>query len=453
MKLIFKTLIVSFCVFASVASLPAQEKNTFSLKGAIDYAISNNTQVLNATTNERRAIAQKNEVRGLGLPQLNASFDFKDYIERPTSILPDFVGGDLSKTIAVQFGTVYNATAGLSLSQLLFSGDYIVALQSSATFIELSTQNILKTETDVAETVAKSYYAALINKERYKLLSENAERLSRIKDDTEKMYNSGFVEKIDLNKIQVAYNNLVIEKNNLEKLLALGYAMLKYQMGVPMEEEIILTDSLSGSMTMDVSTNTESFTYSNRIEYKMLETQTELSKLNLKRHKYGYLPNLAFYGSLSSQAQRNEFNFFQSNTDKWYPIALIGLTMNVNLFDGLQRNYRIQQTQFDVLENSRNLENLERGIDLELERVSIMLNNSYSSLQNQKDNMEMAREILEVTSKKYKAGTSTSMDVINAESALTEAQSNYFNALYNTLIAKIDFDKATGTLINTQGLD
>lgn len=426
--------------------LHAQTDNAYSLKQAIEYTLTHQMTILNAVADEEKAVAQKNEVRGTGLPQVNASFDFKDFVERPTNLLPaEFFGGQPGEFIPVQFGTKYNATASLEVSQLLFSGEYIVALQSSSTYIELSQKMTRRTREEAVIAVTKSYYSVLVNEERLTLVAENLGQLEKLKNETEAGYKAGFIEKIELDRLTVSYNNLEAELQNLRKMVSLGYAMLKFQMGMDLSEPLTLSDSLDENTVREINVSQDDFDYENRSEVQLLNTQLQLSKQNMKRYKYGYAPSLLAYGNLSAQAQRNEFDFFTNG--KWYPIGIIGLTMRVPIFDGLQRNYKIQQTRFDVIKLENNRANLQKGIDLELETARIGLENSLVVLDNRKENIALARSIFDVAGKKFSAGTGSSMEVIAAETALMEAQANYYNALYGALIAKTEYQKAKGTIL------
>ncbi|MDH5398309.1 MAG: TolC family protein [Cyclobacteriaceae bacterium] len=438
--------LILFLILLYITPLRGQGVDSYSLKEAIDYALIHQADILNAVADEERAVAQKNEVRGIGLPQINASFDFRDFVELPTSLIPaEFFGGTPGEFMAVQFGTKYSATASLEASQLLFSGDYVVALQSSGTFIELSKKMTQKTRVDVAVAVAKSYYSILVNEERLKLVSDNLIQLEKLKNETKAGFDAGFIEKIDLDRLTVSFNNLEAELQNLKKVLVLGYAMLKFQMGMDLSGQVILRDTLDENMVRQVDVSADGFEYEDRAEVQLLRTQLELSQQNLKRHKMGYAPNLLAYGSFSSQAQRNEFNFFSN--ERWYPIGIVGLTMKVPLFDGLQRNYRIQQSKFEIMKLENSMVNINRGIDLELESAKVGLQNSLVVLDNRKANIELARSVFDTAGKKFSAGTGSSMEVIGAETALMEAQANYYNALYAAMIAKIDFEKAKGTIL------
>lgn len=429
----------------------AQNKNeaakNISLKEAIEFGMANNVNMKNAELDIDASRYKKKEIAGMGLPQISSSFDVKDYEKIPTQLLPgEFFGAPPGTYIPVQFGVKYNATGSIQASQIVFNSDYIVALQSSKSFLELSEKNYQRSQIETKTIITKAYYTALVSRERLKLLQANVDRLKKLAEDTKLLNTNGFVEKIDVNRITVAYNNLISEKEKVERMVGLTESVLKFQMGMEIKTQINLTDSLSLETipTFDMSTSSE-FNYKNRIEYSLLESQQKLNELDVKRGKLRYLPSVFLYGNYSAQAQRNEFDFFDTQK-KWYPIGIIGGTINLPLFDGFQNHYRLQQSKVNLMKTMNNRDNLKNAIDLEIETSKSGFLNALNTLNIQKTNIELAKEVYDVSKKKYEQGNGSNIEVMNAETALKEAQTNYYNAMYDYYNAKIDYEKATGVI-------
>ena len=165
----------------------------------------------------------------------------------------------------------------------------------------------------------------------------------------------------------------------------------------------------------------------------------------------GYLPTLAAYGSYQYNTQRSTPNIFESDksnaSKQWYKIALIGATLNLTIFDGLQRHYKIQQAKITSQKNINTLKNVELAAQLESSVASISFNNALKSLAINKKNMDLAVHVYDVVQKKYAQGVGSNLEIVNAQSSLREAEINYYNAVYDAIIAKIDYQKATGTLV------
>lgn len=429
----------------------AQSQNAgsanYSLKQAIDYAFKNSPNYLNAELEIQNSKYRKKEVLGVGLPQINSSVDLKDYIDIPTSLLPgQFFGAPAGTFIPVKFGTKYNATAGFSASQLIFSSDYIVGVKAAKELINLSTINVNRSKTELVSSVSKAYYNVVVNKERTKLLDANIIKLKKIFADTKAFNQQGFVEQIDLERLEVQYNNLVVEKEKTDRLIGLSESLLKFQMGYKISEPIVLTDSLTFENNDVASLLSGKIDISKRADYQLLQSQQRLYQLDLKRQRLGYLPTVAAYGSYQFNAQRQKFDF-TDGSQSWYKISLIGGTLNLNIFDGLQRHNRIQQAKIAVQKGENNLKNIELAAEIEATISEVTYQNAYASLQTQKRNMQLAQHVFDVSQKKYEQGVGSNLEITNAQTALKEAQTNYYNAVYDMIVSKIDFQKATGTLV------
>ncbi|MBL7888676.1 MAG: TolC family protein, partial [Bacteroidia bacterium] len=319
-KIIIAIGIVSF-ILPSYGQTKESNSYAFSLQQAIDFALQNQNNVKNAVLDEQIAKAKVKEITGMGLPQINASFDLKDFLEIPTSLIPaEFFGGPPGSFAAVKFGTQYQATAGFDASQLIFSGDYFLGLKASKVFVELSQKSIQRTKIETAATVSKAYYTVLVNQERIKLMDANVARIKKALDDTKALYDNGFVEKIDYDRLSVTYNNLLVEQEKVNRLLNLGVYLLKYQMGMDVNATLTLSDKLE-DVKFDITSNVsaEKLDYSKRVEYSLFETQRDLAKLDLKRNRFSYLPTAVAYGSLNGSALRNEFDIFDTKKS-WFPM-------------------------------------------------------------------------------------------------------------------------------------
>lgn len=432
--------------FAQVTK-SAESNSSFSLQQAIDYAYKNSPNYLNAELEIQSSRYKRKEVLGVGLPQINSSVDLKDYIDIATSLLPgQFFGAPAGTFIPVKFGTKYNATAGFSASQLIFSSDYIVGLKAAKEVINLSTINVYRSKSELVSSVSKAYYNVVVNKERIKLLDANIIKLKKIFDDTKAFNQQGFAELIDVERLEVQYNNLVVEKEKTDRLIGLSENLLKFQMGYKITDSIILSDSLSIENNETSSLISGKIDLNKRADFQLLQSQQRLNHLDLKRQRLGYLPTVSAYGSYQFNAQRQQFDFFDAS-QKWYKISLIGGTLNLNIFDGLQRNNRIQQAKIAVLKGENNLKNIELAAELEASVSEISYSNAYASLQTQKRNLTLAQHVFDVSQKKFEQGIGSNLEITTAQTSLKEAQTNYYNAIYDMIVARIDYQKAVGTLV------
>lgn len=416
----------------------------FSLKEAIDYALNHQSAVLNAQIDEEIA---KNDVKktvGTGLPQVSTTFNFQDYLKVPTSLLPGEFFGQPGTQIPVKFGVKYNSSAGIELNQLLFDGTYIVGLQASKTYKELSVRTSTRTKIETVVAVTKAYYSVLVNKEQLTLIDANLVQLTKSFNDTEAMFKNGFAEKIDADRLLVLKNNLETERENATRSLSINIDLLKFQMGMPVTAALEPVDKISDVRAQPVSTSVaDTSAYKARIEYSLLETQKKLNLLDVKRYKSTFLPTLKGFASATKSFQSDNFsNLYDQN----YPTSVIGLTLSWNLINGGQRIYQLRNAKLVVKQTENQMQDLKNGIVNEISTTQKLYANSQRSLENQERNLKLAEEILRVTRIKYEQGIGSSLEVTTAETSQKEAQNNYITALYNLLINKVDLDKATGKI-------
>jgi outer membrane protein TolC len=440
---------LTLAIFTGLATVNAQQIDTasypYSLQQCVDYALQHNVAVQNVILDQTAASEKVKETDGIGLPQINSTAQIQHFVEIPTTVIPGggLFGGMPGTYQKIQLGTSDNASLGFTATQLLFNGSYFVGLKAAKTYEELAQKNVDRTKTETSAEVTKAYYTVLVNNEKKKLLDANLERVKKLVDDTKAFNQNGFVEKIDVDRITVTYNNLKTEVENINRLLDLSIVLLKYQMGMDQSAKLTLTDKIDNiNFQMEVPAS-GTFAYKNRIEYQLYDIDLTGKRLLLKSDRMGYLPSIALFGNMSTNCYRSKFDFFAAHTP-WYPIGIVGLQVNIPIFDGLQRHYRIQQDEIGVLKAQNNLVFIEQTIDMQQAVAKANLQNSSASLQSQKDNMALAQDVFESAQKKYDQGVGSNLEVVNAQTALKEAQTNYFNALYDALIAKVDYDKSVG---------
>jgi outer membrane protein len=427
-------------------SLMAQQTESyqFSLQQAIDYALKHQANVLNAQIDEEIAKNKVRETTGIGLPQVSSSFAFQDFLKVPTSLIPgEFFGEPAGTYVPVQFGVKYQSSVGVDVSQLVFDGSYLVGLQAAKTYKELSIRNSKRTKIETAVAVSKAYYSVLVSNEQLNLLDANLGRLKKSLFDTEAYYKNGFVEKVDVDRLRVLNNNLETERQNVIRLLDLNTKLLKFQMGMPIDADLKVTDAIE-RLTLDKEIAlADTASYKNRIEFGLLQTQKRLNELDLKRYKSQFLPSLAAFGSFSRSYQNNSFDNLYNT---YFPTSLVGMRVTLPLFTSGQRLFRVKMAKLNVQKSENDLNNLKNGINLEITQAKTSYLNGVQSLDNQQRNMELSQEVLRVSKIKYEQGVGSSLEVTTAETALKEAQNNYIKALYDLLISKVNLDKALGKI-------
>lgn len=437
----------------------AQQKYSFTLQQCLDYAYTNATSLQKSQLDEQIAKAKVNETIGIGLPQINGTAQLLYNFELRPAFLPAFflAGSNPSAPppdpnaefvpIRGIFAPRYQGDAGITISQIIFNGSYFVGLEAAKTYRQLAQKNTKATKITVTENVTKAYFSLLVAKERATVLENNLARLDSLIKDTKALNQQGFVENIDLNRLEVAANNLRAEQDKVKRLIELSTELLKFQMNMPAQDELVIVGSIRDYQLEQLPDENQKPDYKNRIEYATLETGVALTKLDLKNKNFSGYPSLIAIGQMGYSTGARFFSNVGDFKNRWLGYGTVGLQLNVPLFAGMQRKYSMQQTRLELKKLEQDKRSLEQAIDFQTRQSQITLSNAITTLEVQKRNMELAREVIRVSEIKYKQGVGTSTDVVNAQTAFKEAETNYYAALYDALIAKVDLDKALGKLV------
>ncbi|HCZ36133.1 MAG TPA: hypothetical protein DHV26_09430 [Cytophagales bacterium] len=460
-----------FVLLIGLAATPGvQAQTTFTLQQCIDYALENSVQVQNAILDEEIAQAKVKETIGIGLPQISGSASLMHNNKLPRFFntytgpggfidfggIPGIQPGDV---VAAEnfFQLKSSGDASVSVNQLIFNGSYIVGLRASKTYKELSYKATAQSKEQIVQQVTKAYYTVLINKERVTLFTSNIARVDSLHKNTTALFENGFAESIDADRIQVTLNNLIVERDKFLNMNELGIALLKFQMNYPMNQQIDVAGSIKDINIADAALN-ETLDYANRPDYQLLEVNKRLQELNIKNNYASALPTLSAFAKYGYSTQSPTVGgLFKTNSqfnevpgagpDKWYDYSNIGLSLNIPLFSGMQNRYKVQQEKIALEKINNNFRSLKAGIDLETQQAGLNYDNALKSLKAQQQNMELAAKVANVTKIKYEQGVGSNIEVIDAEDSLRQAQTNYYNALFDAIVAKVDLDKAYGKLV------
>ncbi len=428
---------------------PTFAQAELTLEQCLKYGYENQVMVRNADLDRELAKARIGETRADGLPQIDGFADYSNYWNVQDAFLPAVIfdpNAPLDEFVSVPFGQQYNGNASIGASQMLFDGSYFVGLNAAKTYKDLSDKDFIKSRQDITEQITKAYYTVLVTQVALDLIDNNYQRLDTLLTETTLMYENGFAEKIDVNRIQVQFNNTETQKSRANRNLEQAYYILKFQMGMPLSEPIQLAETIEDIDFTVVEYDFAQFRYQDRIEVSQLEVTRSLAELDLKNNKVKYLPSLdavANLGALTATNVRGEVTDFD---DKWLGYGFFGVRLQLPIFDGLRKSYLIQQNRIQLAQIDNDMRYLKYSIDLEQEQAKRDFANSLENLRAQEENMELALEVYETTNIKYQEGIGSNLEVVDAETSYKDAQSNYFNALYDVLIAKVDMEKALGIL-------
>lgn len=438
--------IIAWIVLAAL-TLPVmgQENHAFSIQQALDYAKKNSVHVKNGLLAIQIQAQTNREVTGSALPQIKATGSLVYNAKLPISLIPaEFFGGTPGTFEELPFGVKWNATGGVTLNQVVFDGTVFAGLKARNALIDYSTKAEELTEETIRANIYKVYYQLLVSKTQIELIDSNIALQSKLHHDTKIMFDNGFAEKLDIDKITVQIANLQTERANAATIATNGYVGLKVLMGMPIKDGLTLTDTLNEEQVKDGIPDMSAFDYKQRLDYQQAEIGIRLDEYDLKRYRYAKLPTLNLNGYYNKNAQRDKFDF--TNHGDWFGISAFTLNLNIPIFTGFSANARIARSKLTLQQDTNLRESLKITIDSDIETAKNDFNSALANLDYQKKNMALAQSVFQQTKKKFEIGTGSQTEINQAQTDLKAAQTNYINSLYTAIVAKIDFIKATGKL-------
>lgn len=439
-------ILIIFFLFSNY--LFGQDNTSFSLDECLQMALSNNENLKNSFLEENVSKMTSREYLSVGFPQISFETGLKYNFEIQKSLI------DISKFMPgvpegteqeVSFGQKYDGIMDFGINQMIFNGSYFVGLAASKALIELSEKQTVRAKVDLIESVKKAYYIVLNTKERVNLVNSNLERIKSLLNDTEILYENGFVEKLDVDRIKVSYNNLNAEKIKAERLYDLSLSVLKFQIGFPVNDKLSVIGSIEDVIISVNDYDIQSFEYSDRIEHSILNTNKRLKSYDLKNNRSQFLPQIYANLSYGYNTSSSEYDLF-FNSNRWKNFGTVGLQIIVPIFDGFNKRSKINRSKIVVQQVENQIKFLERSIDLQINQNFIELKNAIESLYVSKENLVLANDVYNVSEKKYKEGVGSNLEVLDSNNALKIAQTNYYNAYYQAIISKINLDKTLGIL-------
>ena len=443
-KKLVKMLFLSF-LLADVSSFA---QKTFTIKECIKYSLTNNSNI--KVANYDVDISQKKITEQLGnyLPQINASGELDDNLKLATQLVPaEMLGGTPGTFIPITFGNKYSVTGVVQLTQKLYDPISIYGIQSAKINKEITLQTQQKTSELTVFNISMVYYQTLVIQMQMNVLKSTLTASEQSLKSTELKYKNGMAKKIDVDKIRVSYNNTKSQLEQAELSYSQSLNTLKYNMGMPVDSSMELADTTINISKYLLANDTEhKLQIENIIDYKLNKTNISLMQIAKKTNLAAFQPSLSFFGNYNYNAMRQEFNFFDGGKD-WYPSSEIGIKLTIPIFDGLQRNSRVAQSELNIKKAEENLLLTEQSIKVDNSNYNIQYKNALDNINREKENLDLAESVYKNTQLEYQQGTGSTLDLIQSESSYMAAQNTYFNKLLDLCIARIELEKSKGTLM------
>ncbi len=432
--------------FFTISWVFAQEKTDFTLEEAIAYAKLNSYAMQNA--NDDIEIAKKRvwETTTMGLPQINGSVNYQNFLKKPISLIPaEFFGGQPGQFAEISFGTKHNVSASATLSQLIFNGSYLVGLQSSKVYLQISESIKEKTDIAIKEGVINAYAGILMTREGIEILKKNKQNIEKLLFETREVIKNGFAEEQDAEQLAITLITIENQLKNLQRLESYNVNMLKYVMGIPIEKPILLTDELEGLLTTqnDLTLLNNPFDYSKHIDFKMSENSVKAGELLTKLEQSKALPSLAAFVNYGVNAYNEQFKFFNSE-QKWLGSSVFGVQMNIPIFSSLERTSRVQQAKIGLEKANRNQTETIEKLNLAYQNAKIGYENALETYNTSKESLSLAERIERKENIKFKEGISGSFELNNAQIQLYGKQQEYLQSVFSLISKKAALENAMG---------
>jgi outer membrane protein TolC len=418
------------------------------LQEAIDFALQNNRTAINAARDIDAAKEQKWETTATGLPQINATVDYQNFLKQQVSVIPaEFFGGNPGEFAEVIFGTKQSMTATATLSQKIFDGSYLVGLQSAKVFLEISKNAKTKTDLEVRKAVINAYGNVLLAEESVKILNRNIEVLEKNLYETTKIFENGLEEEESVEQLQITLSGVKSSLNNTNRLKTLAYQMLNITLGIDINNPTSLTDSLEILTTQNISLELldADENVENTIDYLIAENDKTSKELLLKLERSKALPTLSAFLNGGYSAFSDSFTFADRD-QRWFGASLFGVNLNIPIFSSLGRSSATARAKINLEKAEEDLLETQQTIKLQIASAKSDYQFSIEDYDNKKQNLQLAERIETKNQTKFFEGIASSFELRQAQTQLYAAQQEYLQAMLDVINKKAELE----TVLNVQ---
>ena len=438
-------LILTLFFFASILQAQDKKENySFTLQQAIEHATQNNYSAINANRDIEAAKQKKRETTTIGLPQINGTVSYLNNLQYTKQGVTGggTFGGDPGSVSTIAFGTKHSMNAGVTLSQLLFDGSYLVGLQSAKVYLKISENAKLKTNQEIKEIVINSYGNVLLADESIAIFEKNKVVLEKTLSDTKQIFKNGLIEEENVEQLQITLASVNSALSNVKRQQTIAVNMLKLILGINLDNELTLTEKLDEltQKNIDLLLLQEEFKATNNIDYQIGENLQESKRLLLKYEKSRELPSLGAAVNYGYNAFDNKFNFY-SKDQKWNNFANLGVSLNVPLFSSFGSSAKKQQAKIALEQATTKLTETEQRLKLQFEKAKSDYEFTIEEFTNNKTNLKLAERIENKQQIKFKEGLSTSFNLSEAQRQLYTAQQTYLQSMVDVINKKAILEK------------
>mgnify|MGYP001283793489 CR=1 FL=1 len=469
--------LMTICTMFALQPMMAQgTKLVVDLNTAIEIALSENPTIKIADMEITKKEYSKKSTYGALMPQVDLIGQYQRTIKRQTMYLDgafDMMGGvdpskfneeelkildvmgramapdpDADPNAGIQVGRKNMWSGGVNVSLPLVVPSLWKNIQMSKVDLAFTIEQARASKIELANQVKKSFYNNLLAKESHNVFKETYRNDSINLDNIKHKYNQGIVAEYDVITAEVRLKGIIPSILQAENAMKIAELQLKMLMGIDADEEIVISGSLLDyEETMFNAIVAADENLASNSELKQFDLQTDIAKKGLEIQKMQLLPTLTSTFSYMYMSQNNDFKI---GNYRWDPYSVVGINLAIPIFNGGQRQHSIQQSKIQLMQMKEQRKDIERGLKLSVKNNLEMMNKSIEQVVATESSVEQAKKGYEITQKRYETGMGTIVDVNAAALAVTSAELQYRNAIYDYLAAKADLEKTLGYDIDTQ---
>lgn len=441
-------LLLIFSLLIVITGYSQEQRNSFTLQEAINFALENNYKAINANRDIVDAQKQKWETIAGGLPQINGAISYQNQLKQPVSLLPgEIAGGEPGTFVPIIFGQPQTMSATATLSQQIFDGSYIVGVQAAKTFISYSANNKEKTELEVKKAVVEAYGNVLLATESVSIFEKNIETLEKNLFETKKIFENGLGDEESVEQLQITLSSVENQLKNATRLQEITLQMLNLTLGIAIDANTILTENLD-DLTLkqtDLSIIESDFDINNNVDYKLALNLNEQRYFELKLQKSRALPTLNAFINYGSTSFSDKFNFLGSES-QWFDSSVLGFDLSIPIFSSLKRSASTQRAKIALEKAKTQLTEAEEQIRLQLKQSKSNYILAIEQYETNKENLALAERIENKNQIKYAEGIATSFELRQAQLQLYDAQNKHLQSMVDVINTKT----ALETVLNTK---
>ena len=425
---------------------------TFSLSEAIEFGIKNSFQTRIAQKEVDKALKQKWEIIAQGLPQISGNVDYQNFLKQPVTLLPaEITGGTPGTFVPVTFGTKQNLNATATWNQLIFDGSYIVGVQSVQTLLQISKNAKTKTDLQTKEAIINAYGNVLLAEESVAIFEKNVETIDKNYKETQQIYENGLTEQEDVEQLEITLLGLENNLSRSERMRDITYEMLNMTLGIPVENQVYLTDDLEQlSMNYyDLSLLNQSIPVEENIDYRIAQNTAENAQIQVRLQKAKALPTLSGFLNYGYAGYSDNFTFLNGNQE-YFDQSILGLSLNIPIFSSGMRSSRTQQREIEYEQALIDLERTENDVKRQINTAKSEYEFSLENYKNAQRNLELAERIENKNQTKFFEGIASSFELSEAQRQLYSAQQDYLQSMLDVITAKVSLENLLDTRTYTK---